>query len=242
MGSDGLLEPFTGVNADYGVRIHNPDGSLAEKSGNGLRIFAQWIANTTGARAFTISTGFCVVSARVNGTNITIEMGAASFSPVEVPVIADAPLIDEPLPTSFGPLNVTAVGVGNPHCVHFCQDPDALDWRAMGAEIESHPAFPNRVNVQFATVLGPQRLLLRIWERGAGETSASGSSSCAVAAVAVKLGLAKADSPITLVMAGGTLTVVVSQDHALTLTGPVEIIGQITLDDAWLTARGVNPR
>jgi diaminopimelate epimerase len=118
--------------------------------------------------------------------------------------------------------------------VHFCDNPDHLNWRQLGKEIETHPRFPNRVNVQFANVLGPQRLGLRIWERGAGETSASGSSSCAVAVVAVKMGLVKPNQPISMVMQGGELQVTVTEGFAVTLTGPVEIVGSITINPAWL--------
>jgi diaminopimelate epimerase len=234
IGSDGILEPFDDEEADYGVRIHNPDGSLAEKSGNGLRIFARWIANKTEMHHFTLSTGFCIVSVHVGPKEITVEMGQATFAPKSVPVVSDLPLINAPLSVAGETLMVTAVGIGNPHCVHFCDNPDHLNWRQLGKEIETHPRFPNRVNVQFANVLGPQRLGLRIWERGAGETSASGSSSCAVAVVAVKMGLVKPNQPISMVMQGGELQVTVTEGFAVTLTGPVEIVGSITINRSWL--------
>ena len=234
IGSDGILEPFYDEKADYGVRIHNPDGTLAEKSGNGLRIFAQWIADTNQVFDFTLSTGFSVVSAHVGPDEVTVEMGQVTFIPSQIPVISDSPMVESPLLVDGTPLLVTAVGIGNPHCVHFCEDPDQLNWRHLGKQIEVHQRFPNRVNVQFANVLGPQRLGLRIWERGAGETSASGSSSCAVAAVAVKAGLAKPNEPICMAMQGGELTVTITDKWQAVLTGPVEIIGRFTINASWL--------
>ena len=94
IGSDGILEPFHDERADYGVRIHNPDGTIAEKSGNGLRIFAQWIADTKNIYNFTLSTGFCVVSAQVRADGVTVEMGQVTFVPEEVPVTSNDPVIE----------------------------------------------------------------------------------------------------------------------------------------------------
>jgi diaminopimelate epimerase len=114
---------------------------------------------------------------------------------------------------------VTCVAVGNPHCVVFGESLEEAHVRAWGPRIETHPAFPNRINVQFARVLGRDRVEIRIWERGAGYTLASGSSSCAVAAAAVRNGLA--DGRVTLVMPGGELLVEVRADYSIRLRGPV---------------------
>jgi diaminopimelate epimerase len=231
-GGDGVLEPRPGDGADYGLRIWNPDGSTAEKSGNGLRIFARWLVDTQGApEAHTVSLPGGVVRCFVGPTEITIEMGRARFEASEVPCTQR--LSQAPVDICGTRLRLNAVGMGNPHCVVFCDGPlDALPWRDWGRTLEVHALFPNRTNVQFVRVLSRSRVAARIWERGAGETQASGSSSCAIAAAAVRLGLC--DSSVEIEMPGGVLHVAVGSDWAITLRGPVAEIGQITLDLGWL--------
>lgn len=238
VGGDGVLEPVAVAPeiADHGVRIWNPDGSVAGKSGNGLRIFARWLSDERGAgAAFSVWTGVGRVTCEVDADPIgpiAVEMGVASFVAEDVP--CREARVDGALPGAAGP--VTAVGLGNPHCVVWVDDPDAVDWRAAGARLERDPFFPERVNVQHAAVLGPGRLRARIWERGAGETLASGSSACAVAASAVRTGRA-APGRITVEMAGGALQVDVSAGFALRLVGPVERVGEVAVDPGWLARR-----
>jgi diaminopimelate epimerase len=235
VGSDGVLEPADPGPADYGVRIWNPDGSIAEKSGNGLRIFAQWLVDVRNApRRFSVWTGVCLVHCDVGDDVIAVDMGHASFVPTDVPVIADAPLLDGALPG--GPWKVCAVGLGNPHCVVFVDDPDAVPWRAWGAALEVHPSFPNRTNVQIAAVTGPASVDVRVWERGAGETAASGSSACAVASAAVRTGRL-APGKIMVTMPGGALSVDVGPEYALRLVGPVERVGRVVVDADWVKRR-----
>lgn len=239
LGADGILEPRAAPGAgEYGVTIWNPDGSIAEKSGNGLRIFARFLRDRKHApEAFSVDTGFDRVTCRIAGDQVRVGMGRASFEPADVPVRSEHPLIDAPLSLSSGPLTITAVGLGNPHCVVFREEPlDALPWRAWGQEIESHPAFPNRTNVQVARVLDRSRVELRIWERGAGATAASGSSSCAVAAAGVRTGRLDAGR-IVAEMPGGELLVTVDGSE-LVLQGPVEPVGTIELFSDWLEHRG----
>ena len=220
------------------MRIWNPDGSVAEKSGNGLRIFARFLVSERGAAPrFTVWTGTDLVRCEVDATDITVEMGHATLEPARVPVLADAPVIDEPWDIDGTTVRLTALATGNPHAVSFWDGPlDDLPWRALGPRIESHPRFPNRTNVQFARIVGPRDVEIRIWERGAGPTLASGSSSCATAAAAVLTGRLPA-GPITVRMPGGALRVTVREGLALTLAGPVEAIARIEVDAAWLRAR-----
>lgn len=237
-GGDGVLEPTASDRADFGVRIWNPDGSVAEKSGNGLRIFARWLVDHRSApQRFTVDTGFDVVRCTVAADGIAVEMGRATFEPAALPLTADGPWVGHPLEVCGAALSVVALSVGNPHCVIFREEPDldALPWRDWGKALERWPAFPNRTNVQIARVVDGG-LELRIWERGAGETSASGSSSCAVAAAAVHTGRL-APGTIRLVMPGGQLSVDVSPELDLVLRGPVEVVGEIRLDPRWLAAR-----
>lgn len=230
-GGDGVLEPTAQGPGDYGVRIWNPDGSVAEKSGNGLRIFAAWLLDRGAPPRFTVWTGFELAPCAAVPEGISVQMGRARLSPEAVPV--DRERIEAPLALSDATLAVTAVGVGNPHAVHFTERPfEALPWARWGAEIETHPAFPNRTNVQFARVEG-DHLEIRIWERGAGVTLASGSSASASAAAAVRTGRLP-PGKIAVHMPGGILWVEVSPDLDLTLTGPVQPVGRITMDARWL--------
>lgn len=234
VGSDGILEPAAPNGSDHGVRIWNPDGSVAEKSGNGLRIYAQWLVERRGAASgFTVHTGYEQVGCEV-GDEVRVAMGRARFEPADVPVAADHPLIDAPIDVEGAALAITCVGVGNPHCVIYRDEPlDDLPWRAWGRALERHPLFPNRTNVQIARVVSRSTVEARIWERGAGETLASGSSSCAVAAAGVRTGRLDAGE-ITVVMPGGRLHVRVAADWQLILRGPVEVVGLIDVDPRWL--------
>jgi diaminopimelate epimerase len=239
VGGDGILEPFAaGDAADFGVRIWNPDGSLAEKSGNGLRIFARWLVSERGAPPrFSLWTGSCRVLCDVGAEAICVDMGDVSFEPADVPVQAEQPVIDGELALSNGVLSVTAVGIGNPHCVIFRQEPlESLPFQGWGAEIERHPRFPNRTNVQLARVLDRRTVEILIWERGAGVTLASGSSSCAVAAAGVRTGRLD-PGRIEVRMPGGTLFVTVA-GASLRLEGPVELVARIEVDQNWLRTRG----
>jgi diaminopimelate epimerase len=238
LGSDGILEPQPArAGADYGVRIWNPDGSVAEKSGNGLRIFARWLHSERAApRTSSIATDACVVGCFASADAVSVEMGKPSFLPADVPVVAPSELVDAPFELDAERLTVTAVGLGNPHCVVFRDEPlDALPWREWGAKLERHPRFPNRTNVQFAKVLDRSTVEIRIWERGAGETQASGSSSCGVVAAGVRSGRL-APGRVRVRMPGGELFVTLS-GAGLLLEGPVEGIGRFELDAAWLRAR-----
>jgi diaminopimelate epimerase len=229
IGADGVLVLVESAVADFGVRIWNPDGSEAEKSGNGLRIFAKYLVDhaIAGAPAFRVETRGGVVACRCRVADgrvvsVTVEMGRATFRAPEVPMRGpDADAVGVPLIVDGDTLTVTAVSVGNPHCVVFVDQLEDDAIRRLGPLIEHHPDFPNRTNVQLARVEGRDRVAIRIWERGAGYTLASGSSSCAVAAAAVRNGRCD-HGRVTVVMPGGELTVDVREDWALTLDGPVE--------------------
>jgi diaminopimelate epimerase len=226
VGSDGILAPVGSSVADFGLRIFNPDGSEAEKSGNGLRIFSRYLHDhgLAGRPAFTVETpgGLVNVSLSLSGDDverITVEMGRATFHSTQIPA-AGLPreVVDESLEVAGQALVVTAVSVGNPHCVVFVPDLGAVDLHRLGPHLEHHPLFPNRTNVQFAQVRSRNRVAIVIWERGAGETMASGSSACAVAAAAVRRGVA--DRDLTIEMVGGTLEISVAADWSIRMAGP----------------------
>jgi diaminopimelate epimerase len=226
-GSDGILLRTPSVVADVGLRIFNPDGSEAEKSGNGLRIFAKYLWERGGLRKSPVRIetkgglveAVCHVAEEMV-TEVTVEMGRATFRAPEIPMHGpDRDVIGVPLQVDGRFFTVTCVSVGNPHCVVFQDRLDDEEVRTWGPRIETHPTFPNRTNVQFARVLARDRIEIRIWERGAGYTLASGSSSSAVAAAAVRGGLA--DGRLTIVSPGGELGLEVRPDFSIRLRGPV---------------------
>jgi diaminopimelate epimerase len=235
VGSDGILTLERSRRADVGLRIFNPDGSEAEKSGNGIRIFAKclWDHGYMRRRIFTVETkgGIVGVTLDVRGRavrSITADMGRATFRSREIPVAGpDRDVVDETVDAAGERLTITAVSVGNPHCIVFVPDPAAVDLARLGAALERHPMFPNRTNVQFVRVDSPRAVTIRIWERGAGETMASGSSSSAVAAACVRHHATGRD--VAVHSPGGVLRVEVGPDYALRLTGPVEEVSRGTL-------------
>ena len=232
LGGDGVLEPFKTSKADYGVRIWNPDGSLAEKSGNGLRIFARWLVDERNAPPqFSVWTDACLVHCSVGPELISVQMGHAVFASDEEQEVHETITHDT---TTW---DVIAVDLGNPHCVCFYEQPlDPLPWKIWGPILEHHSRFPNRTNVQFARIINRQTVDIRIWERGAGETSASGSSSCAVAAAAVRTGRLD-PGEIQVRMPGGTLFVRVIPNEEVVLTGPVEVVGHLQFHPDWVSKR-----
>jgi diaminopimelate epimerase len=228
VGSDGVLLLVPSTRADFGLRIFNPDGSEAEKSGNGLRIFAKYLYEHGHARSktFTVDTKGGVVECvcHLDGDRVaavTVEMGRATFRAPDIPMHGpDRDVVGVPLQVDGAVFTVTAVSVGNPHCVVFVDELDETEVRRLGPRIERHPAFPNRTNVQFARVRSRDTVDILIWERGAGWTLASGSSSCGVACAAVRNGLT--DRRVTVRMPGGQLTVEVRSDWTVRLEGPAE--------------------
>ncbi|MCA9184944.1 MAG: diaminopimelate epimerase [Pirellulaceae bacterium] len=234
IGSDGILIRCAPQGKGrFAVRILNPDGSEAEKSGNGLRIFARylWDQGHVDASPFLVETlgGNVRCEVRDNGESIAVEMGRVTFLSDEIPVLgARREVLRESLRIGEREFEYSSASIGNPHCVVFVDTLDEDFVRKWGAMLEVHENFPKRTNVQFAVVEDRHRIRLQIWERGAGYTLASGSSSSAVAAVACRLHLT--DSPLEMAMPGGTLKIDVSDDYEITMTGPAERVAAIELD------------
>ena len=230
IGSDGILfGPLPSDSCLCRLRIFNPDGSEAEKSGNGLRIFARFLyeQGAVGDAPFTVETlggkvGCTVFEA---GRRVVIAMGQVSFLSHLIPVSGPhREVINETLTLDSTSFTFCAATVGNPHCVIPCKEISASLAKEYGPAIENHPLFPKRINVQFLKVLDRHTIQIEIWERGAGYTLASGSSSTAAAAVACRLGLC--DQDITVHMPGGTIGVVFDEDFSATMTGPVTRVGE----------------
>ncbi len=236
VGSDGILLLTRSNKADFGLRILNPDGSEAEKSGNGLRIFAKYLYEHghTQRTTFNIDTLGGVVTAELEVSEdgrvpfVTVEMGQAIFNSTDIPVAGEErEVVDEEIRVNGEIARITAVSVGNPHCVVFVDELDEGFARKLGPLLENHELFPNRINVQFVKVLSPEKVSILIWERGAGYTLASGSSSCAVAAACVKNGLTVKNVKVS--MPGGELDIEIREDWTIMMRGAVEEVTSGTL-------------
>ncbi len=230
VGSDGiLLGPLPSKNAPFGLRIFNPDGSEAEKSGNGLRIFSRYLFDKklVGKDEFAIETLGGVVKATVmeRGKIVRVEMGKVSFWSDEISVVGPRrEVINEAIHLRGQKFSFCAATVGNPHCVLPLPKISADLARQIGPLLETHARFPKRINVQLMKVLDRANIQIEIWERGAGYTLASGSSSSAAASVAHKLGLC--DRSITVHMPGGKIQIEIGDDFAIEMTGGVTKVAE----------------
>jgi diaminopimelate epimerase len=209
IGSDGVLEIVSAGGTRAEVVIWNPDGSLANFSGNGSRIAAAWLMERNGAVEVAVTVSGREYRAKARGPEIEMDVG-----PVEVRETETIELDHERI-------ELTRVSVGNPHAV-IRLDADRQELLRLGPLLERHERFPNRTNVQLVRVDGPHDTTALVWERGAGETSASGSSAVAVAAAAIVNGWC--ESPVTVHMAGGDLGVGLDAENRATLTGPAQPI------------------
>ena len=225
IGSDGILiGPLDSKSCDFGLKIFNPDGTEAEKSGNGLRIFARFLRDGgfVGEKPFTVETAGGIVTCEVSadGKSVKVKMGEVSFDSTTIPVAGEArDVLNEKIEIDGLVLTFCAATIGNPHCVVLSDDPTPDQAYRYGPRIEVDPRFPNRTNVQFMKTIDRNNIRIEIWERGAGYTLASGSSSTAAAAVARRLDLC--DPDITVHMPGGSLRIVFRDGFFATMTGPV---------------------
>jgi len=215
VGSDGLLEIVSVNVATAALRIWNPDGSLAELSGNGARIVAAWLARESASERVTLHIGELRVEANVRGDgNVELEIGRVEVGETETLDLGDERV------------DFTPVSVGNPHAV-VRREPERGELLRLGPRIERHSRFPERTNVQLVRIDGRNDLTVGVWERGAGETLASGTSAVAAAAAAIANGWC--ESPVQVHLPGGVLLVELDGDRHARLTGPAEEICRIEL-------------
>jgi diaminopimelate epimerase len=229
IGSDGILfGPFVADDGSISLKIFNPDGSEAEKSGNGLRIFARYLVEAGYVRSqdFEINTKGGRVSVHLDspdGSLMTVSMGRLTFDSEQIPVTGPKrEVLLEPLEVGNRVIKICAVSIGNPHCVVICDTIDRHLAADLGPLIENHGLFPQKTNVQFMKVLDRENIQIEIWERGAGYTLASGSSSCAAAGVAHRL--KHCDSEIRVHMPGGTLDIFLTADFFVKMRGGVSAV------------------
>jgi len=213
VGFDQLAVLSDAPDADVHLTFYNSDGSLSAACGNATRCIARHLMDASGRDTLRITTERGTLHARDAGDGLTsVNMGQPQLLWDQVPLAREMDTLE--LPIDGGP---TATGMGNPHCTFFVDDADAIDLAGRGADVEHHPLFPQRTNVQFASLTGPDHLRVRVWERGVGVTLASGSSSCASAVAAARRGLTGRD--VTVTLDGGDLQIS-WRDDGVWMTGP----------------------
>ena len=229
IGGDGIILICPSDKADARMRMCNADGSEGKMCGNGIRCVGKYLYEhdlVGGRTEITVDTLSGVKPLRLtveNGavTGVRVNMGAPILAPAQIPARFDeSPAVRVPLIIDEKLYRVTAVSMGNPHCVTFLkEDVDSLDLEKLGPKFEHHPAFPERVNTEFLNVVGENELKMRVWERGSGETWACGTGACASAVASVLCGLCDRSKPILLHLRGGDLTIEYAED-AVYMTGP----------------------
>lgn len=229
IGSDGILYgPLFDDQHHIKVRIFNPDGSEAEKSGNGVREFSRYLKDagyvtSTSYELKTLGGPVAVTFLDAQAHNISVAMGQASFSSPAIPTtFPAAEALRQPLAINGQCYAATCVSIGNPHCVIPVAEATAALAQALGPCIETDPHFPHKTNVQLLEVIDRHDIRIEIWERGAGYTLASGTSSCAAAAAAYRLGLAGPELDVH--MPGGIIHIEISPDWHIQMTGTVSAV------------------
>ncbi len=224
IGADGVILILPSKKADFRMRIMNADGSEAEMCGNGIRCFAKYLADRkiTDKTKFTVETLAGIITPEIRGRYIKADMGEPVLERSKIPMKgAPGTVIDETLKLKDRTVNVTAVSMGNPHAVIFVETFN-IPLQELGREIEMHPSFPNKTNVEFAQVINKRELSMCVWERGVGVTMACGTGACATLAAAVLNG--KSNRKATLHLLGGDLEIEWADNNHIYLTGPAEEI------------------
>ncbi len=236
VGSDGILYGPIMENGVINLKIFNPDGSEAEKSGNGIRIFSRYLVEQgyVVEKKFRLKTLGGEVAVEVldeQGKLLQVDMGTVTFNSELIPVKGSKrEVINENLYLDGQNYQITCLSVGNPHCVIPMSEISPELATALGPKVENNELFPNRINLQLLKVTDRSNISIEIWERGAGYTLASGSSSCAAAGAAYKLGLV--DEELTVHMPGGDINIQIKKDGHVFMTGPVASVasGNFTRD------------
>lgn len=226
IGGDGVVLICPSERADAAMRMFNRDGSEGLMCGNAIRCVGKYLYDTRGVRhsPITVETraGLRSLDMIVSGgraTGARVMMGKLVTAPADIPALFDGEcIVGRELTVSGKKYSVTCVSVGNPHCVVFCDDPDAMDIEKLGPEFENSPIFPERVNTEFVRADGGE-LFMRVWERGSGETLACGTGACAAAGAAVLGGICPRGEDIKVHLRGGILTVRCEADGTLYMTG-----------------------
>ena len=239
VGADGILYGPFWQEEQVGVRIYNPDGSEAERSGNGIRIFSKYLKDTgyVTESEFTLVTKAGAVHVEFldeQGNSMRVDMGCARFPAKEIPVVGlEEEILNESVFFCDNFYNITCVSVGNPNCVIQMEEVSRKTALKLGPYVENASYFPERINMQLCHVIDSENIQIEIYERGAGYTYASGTGACAAAAASHRLGLVK--DKVTVHMHGGNLQIEFDENDRIFMTGPVTYIGSITLAEHFFT-------
>lgn len=227
VGADGVILICPSEVADAKMRMFNLDGSEGKMCGNGIRCVGKFVYDSGIARKdeITVETLSGIKLLKITEKNgfadgITVDMGKAEFSPDKIPAIADCEsIIDTAITVNENDYNITAVSMGNPHAVTFCDKLEGLDLEKIGPCFEHHEMFPQGVNTEFIRVIDDTTLQMRVWERGSGETFACGTGACAAVVAAVVNGYCKHDTEITVHLVGGDLFITYNRDGTVFMRG-----------------------
>lgn len=231
IGGDGIILILPSDKADCMMRIFNADGSEAMMCGNGIRCVGKYVHDNGIVSGTTISvdtlSGVKILKMKEGADGlieeVTVDMGEPELTAARVPVtFSGERMIDEPVATSAGTVNLCAVSMGNPHGVVFVSRLADVDVHALGRELENHPMWPDRANIEFVEAMPDGSLTMRVWERGSGETMACGTGACAVAVAANTTGRAGRD--VTIHLLGGDLKISLAPDGHVMMTGPATTV------------------
>jgi len=226
VGADGLLVYEGSSIADFRMRMFNPDGTEAEMCGNGIRCITLYGYKKNPKKAFKVETKIGVLDCEVTSTDpfkVKVNMG----QPREIR--PHSLRLDDKI------FDLTLVSMGNPHAINFVEDVYSIPLRDLGPKIENHPDFPNRTNVEFVQVVDKNHLVVRVWERGAGETLACGSGACAVAVASIVNN--HTDNLVEVVLPGGKLSIEWDRERGIFMEGPAEEVFKGTLNEEYLNSR-----
>ena len=231
IGSDGLICICPSDVADFKMRMYNADGSYSPMCGNGIRCVGKYVYDhgMTDKTKITVESGGAIKTLWLNVENgkvrsVRVNMGSPELSPEKIPAaLPGEQIVLVPAEIGGRLWPITCVSVGNPHCVVFVDDVDALDLEKLGPQFENSPLFPQRINTEFVQVVNPETLKMRVWERGSGETLACGTGSCASLIAAVLAG--KSAEKAHLLLRGGELLIEWDRtDNVIYMTGPAELV------------------
>ncbi|MDO5149923.1 MAG: diaminopimelate epimerase [Oscillospiraceae bacterium] len=232
IGSDGLVMIMPSDKADFRMRMFNADGSEGNMCGNATRCIGKYVYDNhlTDKTEITLETRSGIKYLTLYPENgkvqtVLVDMGKAILNPASIPMKAEGEeFISKPVEVNGKNVNITAVSMGNPHAVTFVDDVESLDLEKIGPDYENHPLFPERVNTEFAKIIDESTVMMRVWERGSGETWACGTGACACAVACVKNGFFPFDKEITVKLRGGDLYITYKNDGTVLMRGPAETV------------------
>lgn len=238
IGSDGLIMIMPSEIADFKMRIFNADGSEAMMCGNGTRCVGKYVYDKglTNKTELTLETNSGIKHLKLfteNGKvdSVEVDMGKAVLVPKDIPVNSyKERFISEPVDVGGAEYNITCVSMGNPHAVVYVEDTEELDLEKIGPLFENHRLFPNRINTEFIKVVDSENLIMRVWERGSGETFACGTGACASVVSSVLNGYCNYDKEVTVHLRGGDLKITYHSDGTVIMKGPAVTICDGTID------------